>query len=252
MLLPLILQAGGQETVLRVYMSSPIGGVFADITPDLILQHRQVRFRQLHMAFCRGCEVMQTIDSKCSAPADRLDVDLYLFWFAALPLARQRRDCAPLRQYCSLPSRIDLLQSTNGTAWLLQGGESEVRFWVKAQRQPNMEAAVQQNPKQRLRTDSMGSNASSDKGAEPAEPGMDHEVQLSVSCRETAAAAAATAPGAMRRMLKCASDRLTRRAQAVPDTRTGCQAHSACGRLRQQLADLHVRVAQWSTATLAC
>jgi len=76
--LPLKLQAGGQETVLRVYMSSPIGGVFADITPDLISQHRQVRFRQLHMAFCRGYEVMQTINSKCSAPAGRLEVDLYL------------------------------------------------------------------------------------------------------------------------------------------------------------------------------
>lgn len=38
--------------MLRVYSSSPIGGVYADVTADLISQHRQVR-GHLHL-YCWG------------------------------------------------------------------------------------------------------------------------------------------------------------------------------------------------------
>ena len=36
--------AAGGTALLRVYLSSPIGGVYADITPGLISRHRKVQF----------------------------------------------------------------------------------------------------------------------------------------------------------------------------------------------------------------
>lgn len=75
-----------------------------------------------------------------------------------------------------------------------QDGEDEVRFWVKAQRQPNIEPASR--PKTPQRSDSADGSSSSDgKGPAPeeVEAGMDHEVQVYVICTETAAA-----PGAIR------------------------------------------------------
>jgi hypothetical protein len=91
---------GGESAVLRVYCSSPIGGVYADITAALIQQYQQVCLLVAH----------RLVSIRLTSLQRRMHDDLRLAAWQLSPSVGAR-----------------------------QAGQEEVKLWVKAQRQPNME-----------------------------------------------------------------------------------------------------------------